>query len=307
MISESELKAMLYLLDDTDEQVVGTVAGRLLSEGAPIVPVLEQYWLTNQDPVLAGRIEKIIRNIQNKELSAGFDDWLKSKEKLLLQACLLVSKIHYPGLDESVVVNFVEKMRLDAWMSLYNASNPQDKIKILNHIFFERYNFKGNSNDYHNPDNSLINRVIETRSGNPISMCNLYAIVAQKLGLPVFGVNLPQHFVIAYCDDTHLGPIVPFQPPSKLNREDYGPVLFYINPFSRGQIFLHNNISDFLQVIKVESQPTFFDTCETPEILKRMLRNLHYAYQKTNDNNRLKLVSFYMKKLGMNVESSSEE
>ena len=91
MISESELKAMLYLLDDTDEQVVGTVAGRLLSEGAEIVPLLEQYWLTNQDPLRAGRIEEIIRNIQRKELSADFDDWLKSTEKSLLQACLLVS------------------------------------------------------------------------------------------------------------------------------------------------------------------------------------------------------------------------
>jgi regulator of sirC expression with transglutaminase-like and TPR domain len=307
MISESELKAMLYLLDDTDEQVVGTVAGRLLSEGAQIVPVLEQYWLTNQDPIRAGRIEQIIRNIQHKDLSAGFDSWLKSKEKSLLEACLLVSKIHYPGLDESLVVNFVEKMRLDAWMSLYNASNPHDKIKILNHIFFERYNFKGNSNDYHNPDNSLINRVIETRSGNPISLCNLYATVAQKLGLPVFGVNLPQHFVLAYCDDTHLAPIVPFQAPSSLNREDYGSVLFYINPFSRGQIFLHKNIKDFLEVIKVESQPTFFDTCEPLEILKRMLRNLHYSYQKTDDKDRLKQVSFYMKKLGMTEESSSDE
>ena len=307
MISESELKAMLYLLDDTDEQVVSTIAGRLLMEGSHVVPLLEQYWLSNQDPLRANRIEQIIRNIQNKELSAGFDAWLKSNDKSLLDACLLVSKIHYPGLDESVVVNFVEKMRLDAWMSLYNAPNPNDKISILNHIFFERYNFKGNSNDYHNPDNSLINRVIETRSGNPISLCNLYAIVAQKLGLPVFGVNLPQHFVLAYCDDTHLEPIIPFQGPASLNREDYGPVLFYINPFSRGQIFLHKNIKDFLQVIKVESQPAFFDTCQTPEILKRMLRNLHYSYQKKNDIDRMKMVTFYMKKLGMTDESSSEE
>ncbi|MFN4915689.1 MAG: transglutaminase-like domain-containing protein [Sphingomonadales bacterium] len=307
MISDSELKAMLYLLDDTDEQVVNTVSGRLLSEGTQILPLLEEYWLSNQDPLRANRIEQIIRNIQNKDLSAGFDDWLKSKENSLLEACLLVSKIHYPGLDESLVVNFVEKIRLDAWMSLYNASNPHDKISILNHIFFERYNFKGNSNDYHNPDNSLINRVIETRSGNPISLCNLYAIVAQKLGLPVFGVNLPQHFVLAYCDDTHMEPVVPFQAPPFLKREDYGQVLFYINPFSRGQIFLHKNIKEFLQVIKVESQPAFFDTCPTVEILKRMLRNLHYAYQKSGEGERTKLVSFYMKKLGMTDESSSEE
>lgn len=305
MIPERELKAMLYLLDDTDEQVVNTVAGRLLSEGAGIVPLLEQYWVSNHDPLRAGRIENIIRNIQSQSLSAEFQQWLKSDHKDLLQACILVSKIHYPGLDESVIHNFIEKLRLDAWMALYNAPHPQDKINILNHLLFDRYGFKGNSENYHNPDNSLINRVIETRSGNPISLCNLYTILAQRLGIPVFGVNLPQHFVLAYCDDKVEHEVVPFQPPVQMNRDDFGSIIFYINPFSKGQIFLKKNIRDFLEVIKVEPRASFFDTCNNLEVMQRMLRNLHYSYEKAGENDRKEMVNTYMKMMGM-LDNSEE-
>lgn len=299
MISEAELDAMLYLLDDTDEQVVKTVSGRLMDEGDTIIPLLEQYWVQNNDPLRARRIELIIQAIQKRSLSRTFYRWMESTERDLLQACLMVSKTHYPGQDDSTVLNFIEKMRMDAWMALYNAQTPYDKIKILNHIFFERYGFKGNNENYHSPDNSFINRVIETRSGNPISLCNLYAILAHRLGIPVFGVNLPQHFVLAYCDDTHLEPVVPFNAPEQLVRENFGKVLFYINPFSKGQIFLNRNVREFLEVIKVEPQPEFFEPCDNIEILRRMLRNLHFAYAESHDQERRLQLEHYMRITGM--------
>jgi regulator of sirC expression with transglutaminase-like and TPR domain len=286
---------------------VDSVSSRLLSEGEEIIPLLEDYWLGNNDPIRAVRIEQIIRNIQTDSLSRDFQQWIQSENKDLLTACLLVSRIHYPGMDVSVVNNFIEKLRMDAWMALYNAGNPTDKVRILNHIFFERNGFKGNSEDYHHPDNSCINRVIETRSGNPISMCNLYSIVAQKLGIPLFGVNLPQHFVLAYCDDAGQNPIVPFQSPNSINRDDFGSSLFYVNAFSKGQIFLRRNIRDFLEVIRVEPSDNFFEPCNNLEILKRMLRNLHYSYGKTDDSHRRSLAEHYMAMLGMKDETGKSE
>ena len=306
MLTHGELNAMLYLLDDTDEQVIASVSSRLLSEGESVIPLLEEYWLGNSDPARAVRIEEIIRNIQTGSLTRDFQNWMNSENRDLLEACILVSRIHYPGLDVSVVNNFVEKLRMDAWMALYNAGNPTDKVRILNHIFFERNGFKGNSEDYHHPDNSCINRVIEMRSGNPISMCNLYSIVAQKLGIPLFGVNLPQHFVLAYCDDAHRNPIVPFNSPNSLQRSDFGASLFYVNAFSKGQIFLRRNIRDFLEVIRVEPSDNFFDPCNNLEIARRMLRNLHYSYSKTNDKQRKGLTEHYMMVLGMTTEAGGD-
>lgn len=286
---------MLYLLDDSDEQVVDAVCGRLLTEGLSVIPMLEQYWVSNSDPLRAGRIEQVIRNIQTDVLSGDFRRWMDSEDRDLLQACLLVSRIHYPGLDIQSVVGFVENLCQSALRDLVWADSPHEKIQVLNRLIFGQYGFKGNNDNYHNPDNSFINRVIETRTGNPISLCNLYAIVARRVGIPVFGVNLPQHFVLAYCEDDgeeqHQSIAV--------KREDFGRVLFYINPFSAGQIFLSRNIRDFLEVIKIEPQPEFFEPCNNLEILRRMLRNLHYAYAENQDHDRRKLVEHYMNLAGM--------
>ncbi len=100
---------------------------------------------------------------------------------------------------------------------------------------------------------------------------------------------------------------MPFQSPNSINRDDFGSSLFYVNAFSKGQIFLRRNIRDFLEVIRVEPSDNFFEPCNNLEILKRMLRNLHYSYGKTDDSHRRSLAEHYMAMLGMKDETGKSE
>lgn len=302
MIKDGELRAIVNLLDDTDEEVVRAAEARLFAEGPDVVPLLENCWTDNKDPFIAFRIETIIRSIQQQQLEADFTIWRDTGGADLLSACLLVNRIHYPGLNPDMVFKYLDKVRLDAWMAMYSAGNPLDKIQLLNHILFERHGFSGNTTNYHVPDNSFIHRVIETRKGNPISLCNLYSVIAQRLGMPVFGVNLPQHFVLAWCEEQSPQAQVPYNSPPALDRKDYGRVLFYINPFSKGQVFMKKNIDDFLQAIKVEARAEFYEPCDNQEILRRMLRNLHYAYAEIHNEEKLRETEVFMRIMGMTGE-----
>lgn len=306
MIGDSEIQAILYLLDDPDEDVANAVEEKLYNEGSSIIPILEEYWTGNADPLRAYRIENIIRSIQTRELKQDFQNWIESPDRDLLQACILVARIQYPGLNRDAIYAHIEKVRLDVWMAMYSAGNPIDRVQILNHILFERYGLKGNQESYHAPDNSFINRVIETRSGNPISLCNIYAIIAQRLGLPVFGVNLPQHFVLAWCEDSNPGSQVSFQAKLGLKPSDFGKVLFYINPFSNGQVFLRKNIDEFLNTIKVETKEEFYVPCDNLEIVRRMLRNLHFSYAENQNNEKRNLIEEYMKIVGLMLGDSPD-
>ena len=67
-----------------------------------------------------------------------------------------------------------------------------------------------------------------------------------------------------------------FVDPEKENSD----VLFYINPFSRGTIFNRTEIEQFLEQLKLEPKPTFFEPCSNIDIIKRMLANLVYSYEK---------------------------
>jgi regulator of sirC expression with transglutaminase-like and TPR domain len=296
----------VQLLDDTDDEVIEIVESKLLNEGAVFVPELEEIWLENTYPHLNDRIEEIIKRYQKISLLQDIDFWLaKKSEASALEAWVLASRVQYPGLKIGMVRAHLNQLKIDAWVKMGGVKNPLDQIQILNQVFFQTYGFKGNNDNYHNPDNSIITRVLETKFGNPISLSLLYMSVAHDLGLPLFGINLPQHFVLAYCRmNTPLNDNGTYDK-SAIRLDNVDKVNFYVNAFSKGQIFTKESVDAFLKVIKVAPQPTFYRPCIPLEICHRILRNLHHAYAEQQDAEKQRDILDIMKHLGMtNTEES---
>jgi regulator of sirC expression with transglutaminase-like and TPR domain len=178
------------------------------------------------------------------------------------------------------VIHELDRIRLDVWLELHYDLTPFEKIRILNHVFYNLHGFQGNTDHYHDPQNSFINIALETKKGNPIMLAVIYMLVAQRLQIPVFGVNLPQHFVLAYKEDNleHLND--PFNVKPRLDYR-HGKVLFYINAFNKGAVFSKANLEQFLIQIKIDPKYEFFEACSSVDIVKRVLRNLVVAYEKS--------------------------
>ncbi len=306
MTNRKTIHALVQLLDDTDPEVLGIVESKLIHEGAVFIPELEEIWLENTYPHLNERIEEIIKRYQKSELLHDVDLWqAKGSQSNALEAWVLASRVQYPGLKLSMIRAQLNQLKIDAWVKMGGVKNPLDQIQILNHVFFETYGFKGNNENYHNPDNSIITRVMETKFGNPISLSILYMSVAHDLGLPLFGVNLPQHFVLAYCKlKTPLNENGTYDR-AVLNVDNVEKVNFYVNAFSKGQIFTKESVDAFLKVIKVNPQASFYQPCDSLEIFRRILRNLHYAYSEQQDKEKQRDILDMMRHLGMtNTEES---
>lgn len=56
----------------------------------------------------------------------------------------------------------------------------------------------GNSEDYYNLKNSLINEVLTSKKGIPISLSIIYMAVCHRLGILLEPVNYPSHFVMKW-------------------------------------------------------------------------------------------------------------
>jgi regulator of sirC expression with transglutaminase-like and TPR domain len=269
-MDNNEIRALLNLLDDPDEEVYSHVKSKLLSMGQPIIPVLENAWEMG-DPfntLIQTRIEGIIHNIQFENVASALKNWAEEGAKDLLTGTILITKYQYPDLNEEKINKKLELISKDVWLELNVNLTALEKVRILNHIIFDVHGFSGNTSNYHAPQNSYINNVIESKKGNPLSLSILYAIVAQNLGIPIYGVNLPQHFILAYMDFVH---------GQKLDEEN---VLFYINPFSRGAVFTRKEIDAFLKQLNLDPNPIFYKPCSNLDIVKRLLQNLIYSYEK---------------------------
>ncbi len=272
MNNQSTIKALVRLIEDPDEQVYEQVRGELMKYGPDVVPVLEQSWEQDFFGLLfQNRIENIIHDIQFEAIKNQLKTWLDSSEKDLLQGALIIAKYQYPSLDEEAIFTQIQSIRRDIWLELNDHQTAFEQVKIFNRIFFGMHGFKGDSKNYHTPAHSFINQVLERKKGNPLSLCLIYSVIAQSLDIPIYGVNLPNHFILAYMDDKHSA--IKFS-----SYDEYG-VLFYINAYSKGSILDGNEIKSFIQGIHMQPERSHFEPCSNSAILKRMLANLIFAFQ----------------------------
>lgn len=273
-MSESELYSLIQLIDDPDEQVYSAVKDRLMELGVDVVPQLEVFWESNDyGLIFQHRIEQIIHEIQFDAIHSKLKEWKSSSDKDLLHGAIIVAQYQYPDLDVDAIYREVERIRQDAWLEINESLTSYETVKVLNHVFFDLHKFRADRKNFHSTSNSLINDVLHNRRGNPLSLALIYSIVAQQLNIPIYGVNLPNHFILAYMDE--------FQTMQFVAPEvDSMGILFYINVFNKGALFDKNEISDFLKQLKLEPQRHYFEPCSNSAIIKRMLTNLKYSFAK---------------------------
>lgn len=276
MEDNSKLKALISLVEDPDEEVFSHVRERILEFGTEVISLLENSWMERDlGDQFRDRIADIIRDIQLEDVKRRLVVWYDSPQKDLLEGSLIIAKYQYPNLEEDKVRSEIERIRRDCWLELNDYMTAFERVRILNKIIFGVHGFTGNKENYSSPLNSYINTVIETKKGNPLSLCIVYSIVASQLNLPIFGVNLPNHFILAYIDQNGTNNFLS-------NANEYG-VLFYINAFSKGTIFQKEDITQFLTGINQKPQTWHYEPCSNSDIIRRMLTNLIASYQQSGD------------------------
>ena len=275
-INEHELKALISLIDEPDKNILNEITDKILLYGIAAIPTLEERWENTFDTIAQQRILNIIH------------DWAKFRSNDLLEAYLLVTRYHYHEIKEDEIKNKINNIIHDIWLELNEGLTALEKIKVVNHIFYDVHGFTGNTDDFHLPQNSYLNTLLETRRGNPLSLGMLYIIISHQLNIPVYGVNLPEHFVLAYTNEL---------PEEKLGFLDADAALFYINPFSKGAVFSKKEAELFIKQLKIEPQDFFFKPCTNIDIIRRLFNNLIYSYEKTGDYEKTKELEILMKAL----------
>ena len=262
-----EIESLIKLLDDPDFEISSHVEEKLLSYGNEIIGYLESAWEQSLDSILQEKIENLLHKIQFQNVKTDLQLWHLGGSFDLLQGMLIINRFQYPDLDELKIINQIEEIKRNVWMQMLYEMSAIEKIKLINHVFYGTYGFSGNTTNHQDPNNSYLSHVLDTKRGNQISLAVIYSIIAQKLDIPVYGVNLPQHFILAYVD-------------SSQDNDFQNGILFYINAFNKGFIFGRRDVDSFLKQLNITPDKQFYEPCTNDEIIKRVLRNLISSYDK---------------------------
>lgn len=278
MIENNEIKALLNLIDDPDEEVFQSVCNKLVSFGKEIIPNLEQVWEKDTNEYTQERIETLIHQLHFKDLGKELDRWKNEEHHSLLSGAIIVAKYHFPDIQTNLILQQIEKLRRNIWLELNVHLTPMERINVFNSILYHYSQHQGLPINYNTPEAFLINKTLESKSGNSISNGILYLILCQLLDIPVFAVRIPNQYILAYID--HLNTNINEYP------NTLGSISFFIDPLS-GQMFSGLDVQLYLQKNNIPVDDDFLKPMTNPDVISHLLKELSKCFN--NEQNLYKM------------------
>jgi regulator of sirC expression with transglutaminase-like and TPR domain len=181
------------------------------------------------------------------------------------RAALAIARPEYPRLDIGAYLARIDGLAAEVSKHLSGPPDLDRSLAALSYVLFQKNGYRGNRDEYFDPKNSFLNDVIDRRTGIPITLSVLYLEVARRIGLQLWGVGFPGHFLVKYLD------------------QDQEIV---IDPFNGGDIKTPDSLRQLLNGLYGSTVPwtdRLLHTVTKRQILRRMLNNLKFIYLKQRD------------------------
>lgn len=268
-----EFQSLIKLIDDENNFIYENVKERFLFYGENAMPFLKNFFISENR--LIARRSKEIYNLINFSLLKKKLREISYEKDILEKAIFLISSYEYPEVDYDNYIMILDKMAIDLREQIKKKYplfvSPLDKINMLNAYFFYEKGFKGNTKDFYDPDNSYINRIIDRKTGIPISLSIVYILLARRVEIPVYGVNIPSHFIVKYMD----------------GKEEY-----FIDVFNYGIVISKDEAVSFLKQFGIYekdfNEMPYLKIAEEKDIIKRVFANLINIYEKEPNDLKVK-------------------
>lgn len=247
-----EVAALARLMDDPDRDVQAAVQTRLDALGPDALPHLRAAREATPDDALRRTLDTLVHDLHLRTVVGAWTSVMDADEVDLERGALLLALYRFPDLD---VRRY--QAQLDDWAGEVASSMDRftgaERAVRLAQFVAEDLGFEGNRAQYYDPNNSYLNRVLDRRLGIPISLSVVCLLLGQRLGLPVYGVSLPAHFLVKYVDAR-------------------GEL--FIDLFGGGVPVTKDACVRFLLKAGIKPRGYFFESVGAQEILLRMVRNL---------------------------------
>ena len=257
-LDEKQRKALISLLADEDPAVYRTVRQKILSYGPVAAQWVREHCLSN-DAVLRRHAQEISRYFSRQDADTQLLAFClnQGEDFDLEQGALLLARTQYPDINIEAYSALIDHLAGDLRERLDLSGDPAQILGVIADYLFTEQRFAGDETNFHDPENSYLNRVLDRRKGNHISLSVVYLLVARRLRLPVAGIGLPGYFVCRYQSSRHE---------------------IYIDPFRKGRLLAKADCVKYV----VQLQHRFDEGCLAPvsarRILLRICANLHQIY-----------------------------
>lgn len=277
-LSDRQITALLTLLPDEDVTVYQAVREKILSYGPQANEWLRPHTLSS-DPVLRRRAQEIIQHLARQEADNRFLAFcLQGGEEFdVEEGAWLLAQTQFPDINVLAYQALFDSYAGELREQINYGSSAHTILGAVNRYLFLHLGFVGNQENYYDPENSLLNRVLDRRTGNPISLCLVYMLLSRRLRLPVTGIGMPGHFLCRF----------------QSFKEE-----LYIDAFNQGRLLTKADCIKYLHQSGQGYKEEFLGPLSSRRLLLRVCSNLHKIYVDVNLSEETARFQRYMVALG---------
>src|SRR5699024_1682916 len=171
------------------------------------------------------------------------------------------------------ILTEVKRIERNIWLELNNYLTALEQINVLNSMIYSYFNLKGTEVMHQKPEHFLINKMMETRKGNALSIGILYQVLCQRLNIPVYAIGLPRQFILGYFD------LLPTLKPEEERMANLkSGILFYVDP-TQGQVYTGSDVEVYLKRLKLSAQKRYFYPQSAKSIIRLLLKQLILCFE----------------------------
>jgi regulator of sirC expression with transglutaminase-like and TPR domain len=282
-LSPRERESYLGLLDDPSATVRQALLSRFSRLGLPAQEFLQET-VRKSAHSLARHAEWYLSKLVFSDPVQEYRAFIHSMNYELESGALLMARTVNPDLDVGACCKALDDMARRCRELIVEPSSPREKCRTINRVLFHEWGFRGNQDNYSDPQNSLIDQVLRTRKGIPISLGIVYLLVAERIGLELEPVGIPGHFLVGCFA---------------------GESLFFLDTFDRGIFREPEEIFDLLRENNLDPQPQDLAPSSVREVLCRCCRNLVNHYHAAGDDANARLFAGFVEEFDAVYERNS--
>ncbi len=250
----------MQLLSDDDPRVLTLLEEKFLDAGEDGISILEEA-SHSADNLTRQNAATLLGKIRVGDAVHDFEKFCASVEPNLdlEKACVLLARTRDASWDEAQCRKELDDIAAGAKTRFIHVQQtPENLVATLNKFLFGELHFRGNTQNYYDPDNSYLNRVLERRLGIPISLSTVYLLVGKRLQLPLVGVGMPAHFIVRWHSKS---------------------ADFFIDPFNAGAVMNARDCERLIRANGVQFRPEFLEPATPLQMLARTCVNLRQIYE----------------------------
>lgn len=279
-LDHSSIKALISLLEDPSGQIYTEIRETIFALGSDGIKPLQEAFNNSKNDLQKERIAKILDTLKFDNIKENLNYWRDFNHTDLLSGLIQIAKYGYPDLDENTIKESLNTIEVDIRSKISGKTN-EEIAHILNQVILYDHGFSGNIRNYSGINNSFINKIIENKISNPIGLSIIYLIMAERLDLPIVGINSPGHFILGFVNDYF-----------SLDDVEDGTVVenidFYMDPFNNGQLINPDDYDVWLQQVPYKLEDKKYLPATNLAIVKRVMNNLIYALFTTGEKSTAK-------------------